>query len=378
MHTVTVGVIAGLITGAVVGATVIAPYVVPPDQHPVQESNVVAEVTAISPDSSEEPPEPKVSWTVAAAYPTALPHLGSMAAAFERRLWRVSDGSFEVHLREPAAGAKPEDPLAELAAGRIDALFTTPAQWTEHSPALQLFGATPFGMDARAFLAWMESGGGKALLDETLLAEGLSGVMCGMAAAQGAGWFRKPLRTPEDFRGLKMRIVGLGSRVMARLGALPVATAGGELLAALDGGEIDAAAFSLPSIDTALQLQTLLKHYYFPGWHAPATAFYLIVPAERWAALDPALRTRLEAVCGENVGRSMAEGDAAQFPALRTLARRGVDVRRLPPEILESLRTTWDAVADEESSRDAAFRKVIASMRAFETDHRVWRELSAP
>jgi len=35
------------------------------------------------------------------------------------------------------------------------------------------------------------------------------------------GWFRKEIRSLADLRGLKMRIPGLGGKVMARLGAVP-------------------------------------------------------------------------------------------------------------------------------------------------------------
>src|SRR3546814_7072574 len=64
-----------------------------------------------------------------------------------------------------------------------------------------------------------------------------------------AGWFNKEIKTPEDFQGLKMRISGLGGKVINKLGASAQLIAGGELYVALERGRIEATEFSLPIID---------------------------------------------------------------------------------------------------------------------------------
>lgn len=383
MRNTVVGVVAGLITGAVVGATVLAPHLVPPTVP--QAAPMDAPAPAPNPEpkpeqaaAAEEPKrEPRILWRVATGYPVSMPNLGTMAQSVERKLWRVSDGTFGIQLREPAPGETATDRLRSLTAGDVDAVFGTPAAWTDLPAALQLFGATPFGMSARPFLSWMESGNGKVLLAELLAAEGLSGLVCGVTVAEGGGWFKKPIRTAEDLRGLKIRIVGLGARVVERLGAKPVSLSGGGLFTAFESGTIDAVLFSVPATDAALQFHNLARYYYFPAWHAPSTIYYLITGTPKWNGLSAVQKAQVETVCGDNVQRALVEGDATQFPALRKLVREGADVRRLPAEASEALRESWNATVEEESMRNTQFRKVLASMRAFESDYRVWRELGA-
>ena len=45
---------------------------------------------------------------------------------------------------------------------------------------------------------------------------------CGNTGVQWGGWFNKEINSADDLKGLKMRILGLGGDVMAKLGASPV------------------------------------------------------------------------------------------------------------------------------------------------------------
>ena len=48
------------------------------------------------------------------------------------------------------------------------------------------------------------------------------------------GWFRKEINSLEDFKGLKMRMPGLGAEVINRMGATAISLPGGEIMPALD------------------------------------------------------------------------------------------------------------------------------------------------
>ncbi len=379
MRNTIIGVVTGVVAGAIVGATILAPHIVPPTPSNATKGQATETEEPVDNTKAEDAGrEPATQWIVRSSFPTHLPHLGAMVERFERDLWRVSDGAFEIRIQEPAPEEDVEAALNAVVGGTVDAFFTTPALWANRSVALQLFGAVPFGMDARAYLSWMTFGKGRPLLDETMTQEGLHAVPCGMATAQGAGWFLEPLRTIEDLQGLKIRFTGLGARVLDHLGVTVVPLPGRDILTSLEAGAIGGAAFSTPAADLALGFHKVAGHLYFPGWQAPATVFYLVVNAERWATLPAVRQTQVSIVCGNDTLASLAESDAVQFAALKKIVRDGGEVHRLPKEIQNALEDSWRAVAEEESSTNKDFRKVLASMRAFEPDYRIWRDLSAP
>jgi len=77
-----------------------------------------------------------------------------------------------------------------------------------------------------------------------------------------AGWFRKRIGAMDDYKGLKMRIPGLGGKVVARAGATAVLTPGAEIYAALERGVIDAAEWVGPHHDMTLGLHKTARYYY--------------------------------------------------------------------------------------------------------------------
>ena len=80
------------------------------------------------------------------------------------------------------------------------------------------------------------------------------------------GWFQQRVNTLADFKGLKMRIPGLGGQVMARIGAVPQALPGGDIFPALERGAIDATEWVGPYLDESSASSRVAKHYYYPGW----------------------------------------------------------------------------------------------------------------
>jgi TRAP-type mannitol/chloroaromatic compound transport system substrate-binding protein len=351
----------------------------PLESKPAAEPKPEAPKVAAAPPPVPPPAEPKtVRLRMGSAYAGNLPQLGTLAKRIERDIWRVSDGRLEIKFHEPGALVPPLDMFDAVRSGTIEAAFSSPGFWGNKVPALQLFGAVPFGPTAKEYLAWIYFGGGKELFEEIYHANGLHSVFCGMIAPEASGWFKRRIRTVEDLRGLRMRAFGLGAKVLRKLGVKTTQLAGGEIFLAFESGAIDAAEFSMPAIDLKLGLHRMAKNYYFPGWHQPTTLFELLINLDKWKALPPTARAQIEAVCGDNIRHGLAEGEARQYAALKELQAEGVEFRRWPAEILEALRSAWTAVAKEESKADADFRRVWQSLSAFREDYAIWNELSSP
>ena len=371
-----IGIVIGLVVGVVVGATVIAPGLAP-----------VIPGTEIGEAIGEETPRPGAAavvanaaapplrWKMGSGFAGSLPQLGTLARRFDRELWQISGGDMEIKFHEPGTLVPVGEMLEAVASGAIDAAFSSPAWWADRAPALRLFSSVPFGPAAGEYLAWIYFGGGRKLFEEIYHRRGVHGVFCGIIAPEAAGWFRKEIRTVDDLKGLRMRIFGLGAKVMQRLGVETRALAAADIFPAMESGRIDAAEYSMPAVDLKLGLHEMAKHYYFPGWHQPATFFDLIVNLEKWKELSAARRARIEVVCGDNVRHGLAEGEAIQFAALKELQAAGVKIHMWPSKILEALEKAWQEVVEEEAAGDRDFRRAWKSLSAFREDYSIWKEL---
>ena len=385
MRNAVIAVIVGLVVGIVVGVTVVSPRLelasgddAKTSKTGVQGRRPAGESIATIGLAAGTATAAAVQWKMASAYSARLPQLGTLAKRLETQVWRVSGGTMEIRFHEPGTLVPADQIFDAVASGAIDAAFASPASLTGRASALDLFSAVPFGPTAGEYLAWIEFGGGQALMESLYRRHNIQAVACGLLAPEASGWFRKEIRVADDFKGLRMRITGLGARVMEKLGVVTVPLAGGDIFVALEDGSLDAAEFSMPAIDRFLGLERLAKNYYLPGWHQPATLFPLIVNLDQWEKLEAIQKTRVEVVCGDNLRYGLAEGEALQFAALRNLQAKGVRVRRWPRPILEALERAWRDVVDEKTLADADFRRVWNSLAAFRKDYAIWRELGYP
>ena len=112
--------------------------------------------------------------------------------------------------------------------------------YTGRDLAHAFFAAVPFGLTAQQHDAWIIAGGGQELWDEINARDNLIAFAAGNTGTQMGGWFRREINTPEDLRGLTMRIPGFGGEVMSRAGVNVQNLPGGEIFLALDTGVIDA------------------------------------------------------------------------------------------------------------------------------------------
>src|SRR5215468_5099744 len=141
-------------------------------------------------------------------------------------------------------------------------------------------------------LAWHKYGGGKELLTklyESLRANVVSFVY-GPMPTQPLGWYKKPITRVEDFRGLKFRTVGISIDVFQAMGAAVNALPGGEIVAAMDRGLLDAAEFNNASSDRVLGFPDVSKVCMLQSFHQNAEQFEIMFNKTKYDALPEKLR----------------------------------------------------------------------------------------
>jgi len=335
---------------------------------------VAAAVTATT-FSTAALSQDRIRWKMGSTYAGSLPQLGTLAKRVEDQIDKVSGGNIRIRFNEPGALVPALEVFDAVASGSIDAAFSTPGYWAGKVPALQLFGAVPFGPEAGEYMAWYYFGGGKELFEEIYGKYGIHSVMCGVIAPESSGWFKNEITSVDDLQGLKMRFFGLGAKVMEKMGVSTQLLAAGDIYPALELGTIDATEFSMPAIDLNLGFYQVADHYYFPGWHQQSTMFDLMLNKEKWDALEDVQKAQVESVCMANMAYGLAEGEAIQVAALQELQEKGVNIHRWPPEILDQLEAAWQEVVAEQVEGNEDFARVWDSLSTFRENYKIWGEL---
>ncbi|WP_286828472.1 MULTISPECIES: TRAP transporter substrate-binding protein [Kordiimonas] len=316
----------------------------------------------------------KIEWRMTSTYPSTLIQLGTMGKRLEREVNAISGGNITLKFYEPGVIAPPFETFDAISYGAIEAGWSTPGYWAGKDSALQLFSAVPFGPSAPEYLAWIDYGGGRELFEEVYHKHNIHSILCGMTPPEASGWFKKEIKSIDDFKGLKIRFFGLGAKVMEEIGASPQLIAGGEIYQALELGTIDATEYAMPAVDYRMGFYQVAKHYYFPGWHQQSTFFELMINLDGWNSLSDLQKTHIEATCSSNIRYGISEGEALQADAMAALEAAGVQIHTWSPEILAELEAAWNKVAARMASDDPEFARVWESLQAFRKKYKAWSD----
>ena len=313
--------------------------------------------------------QPKIRWRMPATVPAALDVPFGAIQRFAALVDELSGGRFQVEVF-PAGQIMP--PLAcfdETSKGTVEAFRGTSYNWAHKEPAVQWFATVPFGMNTEGMAAWYFQGGGLKLWEETYAAFDLVPRPGNPTGPQMAGWFRRKIHSVADYKGLKMRIPGLGGKVVARAGGTVVLIPSGEVYSALERGVIDASEFTSPYDDMKLGLQSTARYYYYPGWHEPGTTNEFVFNKKAYEGLPADLRRILDhaaAAAGVYTLSEYAVKNAVALQRLKTEFKGKVEVLPLPASVLRDLKKLAGQVVREESEKSPMAGKVYASFTKFE------------
>jgi TRAP-type mannitol/chloroaromatic compound transport system substrate-binding protein len=191
------------------------------------------------------------------------------------------------------------------------------------------------------------------------------------------GWFRKEMKTIDDFKGLKMRIPGLGGKVVAKAGGTVVLLPGGEIFTSLERGVIDATEWVGPLHDLRMGFYKAAKYYYYPGWHEPGTCLEVIFNKKAYESLPKDLQSIVDAVAMETNLWSLSEFEARNGAALEELINEhNVNLMPFPSEMLGNLRKLAQEVLEEEAKKDKMSTKVNEAFKKFKNQLGPWGTVS--
>ncbi len=315
----------------------------------------------------------RIHWRVTSSFPKNLDTIFAVAQDFSDYVKEMTDGKFVIEVFPAGELAPGLGALDVTSRGVTEACHTSSYYYVGKNDAFALGSCIPFGMNMRQQLGWMlESGGGEALQKELYDSYNVHAIVLGNTGAQMGGWLRKEINTPEDVRGLKIRIGGLAGRIFAKLGASPQQIPASDIYPALEKGVIDAAEWVGPYDDFKLGFHKIVKYYYYPGWWEGGPCLHLFVNKKYWNALPKSYQAIVNAAAARATMRMIAKYDRLNPEALRRLASQGAILKRYPDALLEAFRKSALEIYEQLCEENPVFKSLYAKHEEYRKETALW------
>ena len=300
------------------------------------------------------------------------------AKDYAKKVNDMTGGDLKIEVL-PAGAVVPAFGLLEaVSKGTLDGGHGVLAYHYGKQNALALWGSGPgFAMDANMLLAWHKYGGGRELLAKIYESIGANVVSFpyGPMPSQPLGWYKKPITKVEDFNGLKFRTVGISIDVFTGLGASVNALPGGEIVAAMDRGLLDAAEFNNASSDRVLGFPDVSKVCMLQSFHQNAEQFEITFNKTKYDALPDQLKAIIAnavEAASQDMQWKAIDRYSQDYEGMQT--KDGVKFYKTPDAILQKQLEIYDEVVKKKAGTNPFFKEVILSQLAFAKRATRWEQ----
>lgn len=326
--------------------------------------------------SAQDGPAPatgkRVRWRLTSSFPRSLDTIFGGAEEFAELVRTMTDGRFDIRVY-PAGELVPGfEVMDAVQSGTVQAGHTCSYYYIGKNPALAFDTCVPFGLTSRQQVAWLEQAGGRALVDKMFSDFGIRTFYAGNTGVQMGGWFKGEVPDLTSLNGLRMRIPGMGGKVMAALGVSVQNIAGGDIYPALERGAIDATEWVGPYDDEKLGFHKAAKNYYYPGWWEPGAALSIYVSQKAWDDLPAAYQTAVKVAATQSGLSMQAKYDARNPPALQRLVDAGVELRPFSEDVMKAASEAAAQMLADGAAADPGYAAVRTEWEAFRSASRAW------
>lgn len=185
---------------------------------------------------------------------------------------------------------------------------------------------------------------------------------------------KKPIRSIEDFQGLKLRVPGgMIAEGFAAAGARTTLLPGGEVFSALEKGTIDAADYTGAAVNWALGLQQVTRYITMgpPGLeciYQPVDLMDLCVGMKHWEALSPKMKQFVEYETEAYSVHHHAAIQRADIEAFPKFLEAGIEINRLGEDDLDAFQRIavpiWFKWANKDKDAARVFQKQLRIMES--------------
>ena len=332
---------------------------------------LVMVVLSLVGSAAAQTPAPRAQWKMQSSWSAGDFHQVNPKGLVDK-IAEMTGGRLAIDLQPVGAVVPAFEVLDAVNRGVLDAGHSWPGFWTGKHPAATLFGSAPggpYGMNAEDYLGWIYLGGGLELYNELLQNEMKMNIIVFPTfgeTPEPQGWFRKPIKSAADLKGMKFRATGISAEVFKEMGMSVVSIAPGEIVPALERGVVEAAEFSDPSADMAIGLHQVRKFYHMPGIHQPTGIMELQINKQKWEALPADVKSIVKhAAMAEALHYTLKMLDRNSQDLVTLVTKHGVTVVETPREVFNEILKAWDKVAERKAKENPFFAKVLESQKAW-------------
>ena len=206
-------------------------------------------------------PQQIYQWRMVTTWPKNLPGLGTAPERMAENIRTMSQGRLNIKVYGAGEVVPALEVFEAVSQGTVQMGHGAAYYWRGKVPIAQFFTAVPFGLTAQEMNGWLLHGGGMELWRKLYARYNLVPIPGGNTGVQMAGWFNREINSLDDFKGLKMRMPGLGGMMITKLGASVVGMPGGQIYENLVNGTIDACEWVGPWNDERSRFYEAAKYY---------------------------------------------------------------------------------------------------------------------
>ena len=320
--------------------------------------------------------QPSIRWRMATSWPKSLQILFEAADLLCQQVNKMTNGNFVI---TPYAAGELTEGLKVLQAvqdNTVECGHTASYYYLDYGSALAFGTTLPFGLTASQQNAWLYYGGGLEAMRKLYADLGIINFPGGNTGTQMGGWFKQEVHTIADFKGLRMRVPGLGGKILQRLGVEIQSLPGNRIFTALEQNIIDAAEWKNPHADQTLGLNKVAPFYYYPGWWEPGTSYEFQINLAEWNKLPLEYQEIFQAAATDVNTKMLAKFNAVNGKVLEQLVLTGTKLLPFSSDILQASYQEAFTMYEEMATEDEDFRNMYLQWQKFRKQIYAWNNIN--
>ena len=302
------------------------------------------------------------------------------AKNFANRVEEMTDGRVKIDVAAPGTIGNPLKITETVQSGVAEIGLNWPAYDIGIDKAGVIFAGWSGGLTPEEYMFWLYEGGGEKMLADWRKEKfGVVSIPCNLVETEIFLHSHKPVRTLEDFKGLRIRTSGAWAEIASKLGATTVVLPGAEVYSALERGIVDAIEWGGPGVNLAAGFHKIAKYIIVPGIHQPASLNECEINEDAWNKISDHDKEMVRLAGKLNTYETfLAYGDN-DLDAWRKLHEtKGVEFVELDPSFIEAAKKASFDWAEEQAADNEWFKKAYDSQRDMQKNLSVWGEFRLP
>lgn len=308
--------------------------------------------------------DPVIKWRCQAHAPPTSTHYkqGLMVVAEEVR--KRTNGRLIIEPYPVGAFVPAKEIFNAVKRGMLEAGFTSSAYIQSQVPLAAVSNGLPFNLENALEAAYfIQMLGIEQMMQEAVEKHGMY-----YFSVLVNGWelaLRKPVRTMEDFKGLKLRSTGIMEKYFASIGAAPSFLPAPEVYPALATGVVDGAHFGDASGADNMKFFEICKYHLTTPLLFGASTIWLL-NQKAFDGLPADIQQILKATLVEHFWRHTVSNHYDNQMTLTKIQQKdGVELLTLPPAEFKKMQKAAEKMWDEVAEKSPECAKAVGILKDF-------------